>query len=158
MCLLQVRCERSRWRHHRRLRIKYKSLTETEMFLSHSNAVPKMHANYLDKRSSYKEYNHGQKIWSIKKKNNISLIAKWRLTTYTEEELSDKTEVLWTQKRNCTYPSLSPLYQAEISMHIGHGTRPALIVTVSFADINWQHLICLWAKVKIKTKTLIVMD
>lgn len=61
------------------------------MFLSHSNAVPKMHANYLDKRSSYKEYTHGQKIWSIKKKNNISLIAKWRLTTYTEEELSDKT-------------------------------------------------------------------
>lgn len=64
------------------------------MFLSHSNAVPKMHANYLDKCSSYKEYTHGQKIWSIKKKNNISLIAKWRLTTYTEEELSDKTEVL----------------------------------------------------------------
>lgn len=52
------------------------------MFLSHSNAVPKMHANYLDKRSSHKEYTHGQKIWSIKKKNNISLIAKWRLTTY----------------------------------------------------------------------------
>lgn len=33
--------------------------------------------------------------------------------------------------------SLSPLYQAEISMHIGsHGTTPAVIFTVSFADSN----------------------
>lgn len=35
-----------------------------------------MHANYLDKRSSYKEYTHGQKIWSIKKKKKYFTDSK----------------------------------------------------------------------------------
>lgn len=46
------------------------------MFLSHSNAVPKMHANYLDKRSSYKEYTHGQKICEHKEEKKYFTDSK----------------------------------------------------------------------------------